>query len=69
MSALIVPEVAVGVVLFGGLGFYWVAGLRGAGRHERAVLKEHALAARAHFAAVEAAEDGQRARLVSKVRN
>jgi hypothetical protein len=34
-----------------------MAGIRGAARHERAVLKEHAHATRAHFAAVEAAED------------
>jgi hypothetical protein len=57
VSALVVPEVAVGVILFGGLGAYWMAGIRGAARHERAVLKEHDQATRAHFAAVEAAED------------
>jgi hypothetical protein len=50
-------EIAVGVVLFGGLGAYWMLALRGAARHERAVRREHAHAIRAHYAAVEAAED------------
>jgi hypothetical protein len=57
VSAVLVGEVAVGVVLFGGVGACWVATLRSAARHERAILKEHAHATRAHFAAVEAAED------------
>jgi hypothetical protein len=57
VSAIVVGEVAVGVVLFGGLGAVWLSGLRGVARHERALLKEHARATRAHFAAVEAAED------------
>jgi hypothetical protein len=57
VSGLAAGEVAVGVVVFGGLGAYWLAGIRGAAQHERAVLKEHAHATRAHYAAVEAAED------------
>jgi hypothetical protein len=57
MSVLVLGEAAVGVVLFGGLGAVWFSGIRGVARHERAVLREHARAARAHFAAVEAAED------------
>ena len=58
VSALeVVPEAAVGVVLLGGLATYWISVLRGAARHERAVLREHARATRGHFAAVEAAHD------------
>jgi hypothetical protein len=50
-------EVAVGAALFGGVATYWIAVLRKATRHERSVLKEHTRANRAHYAAVEAAED------------
>jgi hypothetical protein len=50
-------EIAGGGVLFGGVGYCWFGFIRGAARHERAVLKEHARATRAHFAAVEAGED------------
>jgi hypothetical protein len=57
MSLLVVGEAAVGVALFGGLGTFWLSGIRGVARHERSVLKEHAHAARANLAAVEAAED------------
>jgi hypothetical protein len=57
VSLIVVGEVAVGVVLFGGLGAVWLSGIRGVARHERAVMKEHARATRAHLAAVEAAED------------
>ena len=57
MSVLVPAEVAVGAVLFGGLATYWVVALRGAARHERAAVKAQARAGRAHYAAVEAAED------------
>jgi hypothetical protein len=50
-------EVAVGAALFGGVGYCWFGVIRGAARRERAVLKEHARATRAHYAAVEAGED------------
>ncbi|HEY1832758.1 MAG TPA: hypothetical protein VGG38_21145 [Acidimicrobiales bacterium] len=50
-------EVAVGVALFGGVGYCWFGVIRGAARRERALLKEHARATRAHYAAVEAGED------------
>jgi hypothetical protein len=53
----VVGEIAVGIVLFGGLAAFWFSVLRGAARHERAVLREHRRANRAHYAAVEAAED------------
>jgi hypothetical protein len=43
--------------LLGAVAAYWVTAIRGAARHEHAVLKEHARANRAHYAAVEAAED------------
>jgi hypothetical protein len=45
------------VVLLGGPAAYWIVAIRGAARHERAALREHAHATRAHYAAVEAAED------------
>jgi hypothetical protein len=57
VSALGVAEIAVAVVLLGGVSTSWVAIIRRAARHERAALKEHAHATRAHYAAVEAAED------------
>ena len=56
MTALGVAEVAVAVVVVGGVASYWIVGMRDEARHERAILKEHARAKRAHFAAVEAAE-------------
>jgi hypothetical protein len=45
------------VLLLSAVGAYWIAALRGTAKHERAVLKEHARATRAHYAAVGAAED------------
>lgn len=58
MSTLgVAEEVAVGAVFVGGYGAYWMVAIRRAARHERGVLKEHARASRAHYAAVEAAED------------
>lgn len=60
MSGITLPaEIAGGAVLIGGPAAYWVVAIRGAARHERAVLKEHAHATRARYAAVEAAEDNQ----------
>ena len=56
MTALSAAEIAVAVVVVGGVASYWILGMRDEARHERAVLKEHARAKRAHFAAVEAAE-------------
>ena len=56
-SALDVAEVAVAVVVLGGVAASWMAIVRGAARHERAELKEHSRATRAHYAAIEAAED------------
>jgi hypothetical protein len=50
-------EIAGGGVLFGGVAYCWFTFIRGAARHERAVLKEHARATRAHYAAIEAGED------------
>ncbi len=50
-------EVAVPTALIGAVATYWVAIVRRATRHERASHKEHARAGRAHYAAVEAAED------------
>jgi hypothetical protein len=57
MSALVVAQIAAGVCVFGGIAVYWIAVTRSAAHHERAVLKEHARASRAHYAAIEAAED------------
>jgi hypothetical protein len=57
VSLLVVSEAAGAVVFVGGPAAYLLAAVRSGARHERAVLKEHARAARAHFAAVEAAED------------
>lgn len=57
MSLQDVAEVVGPIILFGCLGAYWFVVLRGAARHERSVLKEHKRATRAHFAAIEAAED------------
>ncbi len=58
MSALdLAVEIPGGIILFGAVGAYWYGALRGAARHERAVLKEHSRAIRAHYAAVEASED------------
>jgi hypothetical protein len=52
-----VVEVAVAVGVLGPIAAIWIAGIRNRVRHERAVLKEHSRANRAHYAAVEAAED------------
>jgi hypothetical protein len=57
VSPLSVVEVVVAVGVLGPIAAVWIAGIRSGARHERAVLKEHARAYRAHYAAVEAAED------------
>jgi hypothetical protein len=57
VSALDVVEVAVAAGVLGPIAAIWIAGIRSEVRRERAVLKEHARANRAHYAAVEAAED------------
>lgn len=57
MSALGAAQIAVAAVLGGSIAAVWIAIARNRVRHERAVLKEHARAIRAHYAAVEAAED------------
>jgi hypothetical protein len=57
VSALDVVEAAVAVGILGPIAAIWIGGIRSEARHERAVLKEHARANRAHYAAVEAAED------------
>lgn len=50
-------EIAAGVVLLGVAAAYWFGTFRRGLHHERAVLREHAHAIRAHYAAIEAAED------------
>ena len=50
-------SVAIGTAFFAGVAYYWFTGIRSAARRESAALKEHARATRAHYAAVEAAED------------
>lgn len=57
MSPISVVEVVIAVGVLGAIAAVWIAGIRSGARHERAVLKEHARAYRAHYAAVEAAED------------
>jgi hypothetical protein len=58
VSALdLAVEIPGGMILFGAVGAYWYDVLRGVARRERAVLKEHSRAIRAHYAAVEASED------------
>ena len=57
MTAVALAEVAVALVIGGGVATPWVAGAISRGRHERALLREHNRARRAHYAAVEAAED------------
>jgi hypothetical protein len=57
VSALDVVEVVVAVGVLGPIAAIWIGGIRGGVRHERAILNEHARANRAHYAAVEAAED------------
>jgi hypothetical protein len=57
VSALGVAQVASAVIVLGGVATGWVAVVRSGVRRERAELKEHARAYRAHYAAVEAAED------------
>jgi hypothetical protein len=54
---VLAAEVAIGALFLGGLATYWMIAIRGAARHERAVLRERSRASRAHYAAVEAAED------------
>ena len=53
----LVAEIAGVVVLFGALTAYWAVSVRGLARHERAVLRARRRAVRAHYAAIEAAED------------
>jgi len=50
-------SIAVGTVLVGSIAYYWFTTLQSAARRERAALRERARATRAHYAAVEAAED------------
>src|ERR1700722_4550342 len=57
MSLPAVEDVAAGVVLLSVAAAGWISVLRGVARRERAVLKEHARAIRAHYAAIEASED------------
>jgi hypothetical protein len=57
VSALEVAQVGAAVVVLGGVATGWIAVVRSGVRRERAELKEHARAYRAHYAAVEAAED------------
>jgi hypothetical protein len=55
--AIGVAEIAVTVIFVGGVGTCWIAAIRGAARHERAIRKEHTRTTRAYYAAIEAAED------------
>jgi hypothetical protein len=57
VSVYLAAEVVGAVVFVGGPLVCWVSVVRRGAHHERAVLKEHSRASRAHFAAVEAAED------------
>src|SRR5580658_8892561 len=57
MPSQAAEEVAAGVVVLSVAAAGWISVLRGAARHERAVLKEHAHAIRARYAAIEASED------------
>jgi hypothetical protein len=57
MSSLAAEEIAAGVILLSVAAGGWVSVLRGVARRERAVLKEHARAIRARYAAIEASED------------
>ena len=50
-------EIVGAVVFIGGPAAYWLVVVRSAARRERAELRERARAVRAHYAAVEAAED------------
>lgn len=50
-------EAAGGAALFSGVAYCWISVVGGAARRERARLKAHDRAHRAHYAAVEAAED------------
>lgn len=57
MSALEVAQIAVTVGIGGTIAAVWVGITRNRVRHERDVLRAHVRAHRAHYAAVEAAED------------
>ena len=57
MSATGAMGIAFVAVILGGIAASWIAAIRGGVRHERALLREHARANRAHYAAIEAAED------------
>lgn len=57
MPSQAIEEIAAGAVLLGAATAYWLGPFRRGLHHERAVLREHAHAIRAHYAAVEAAED------------
>jgi len=57
VSGLLVVQVVVAVVIVGALAAYWLFVIRNQARNEHARLKEHARTIRAHYAAVEAAED------------
>lgn len=57
MSAQEEIGIAIAVVVFGSPIAAWLIVLANGARHQRARLKEHARANRAHYAAVEAAED------------
>jgi hypothetical protein len=57
VTALDVAQIGAAVVVLGGVAGGWIAVVRSGVRRERAELKEHARAYRAHYAAVEAAED------------
>jgi len=57
LSALGLAQAGTAVVILGAVAAGWIAVARSGVRRERAVLREHARAYRAHYAAVEAAED------------
>lgn len=57
MTAVELAEIVVALVIGGGVATPWIAGTISRTRHERALLREHTRASRAHYAAVEAAED------------
>lgn len=57
MSALALAQGGALVVVVGGVTIYWIAAARSGARHEHAVMRAHTRAHRAHYAAVEAAED------------
>jgi hypothetical protein len=57
VSALSAAQVGAAVVILGAVASAWIAMARSGVRRERSVLREHARAYRAHYAAIEAAED------------